>query len=220
MIKQLLLILIAATLAFSQSSIEIADASASGSPVTLKGNVSFANTQAAVTVTGHNNSNKGVLAYLVVIETSPLLNFRVEHDHYFKGEDIAATSDFSVCQGPAGEFPLDTDMAKQVADQTVKGQAKVLWVQLEDGSTWGDAAEGATISAQRVANRAFFVHLLTVQKESGDAAFVQELSAPQPAGSSVEGLAKVFKHLQQTDGTTALIDHINKRLAIGNARAF
>jgi len=220
--QQSLLILLATmtTLSFSQATrnIEVVDASAAGSPIALKGHISFDPTRALLSVTGHNRSRQGLLALLAEVNAKPFIFYREQHDHFFKEIEITAHSDFIIGGGPI-EFPFgNSSEARGVANETTHAEAKVLWVQFEDGSTWGDKQSEATVFAARAEIKEFLGHLMTVQKESGDDAFVRELSAPQPSGSAVEAMAAGFRQLQQFHGTAALVDHINKRLIIGNAR--
>jgi len=224
----LLLVVLAASMAFSQRVMPVADTSASGSPVALSGTLTFKPTEAILSVAGQNRSARGIMAILIQMDAPPLISFRSEHDHFFKAIEITPNSHFLVSGGaiqvPLGGNGLLNDKVvvnngETAALEVKRVEAKAVWVQFEDGSTWGDEKEGAAMRSERVEIKAFLTHLLTVQKQSGDDAFLQELSAKQPRGSTTESMAVAFQHLIKIDGTAAMIQHVKDRLAIGASRA-
>lgn len=219
-----------ATAALSQTRapIRVDDASAAGSPVALSGTLSFEPasnpTKAVLRVSGQNLTDRGIMAVLITIDALPLFNFREEHDHFFKQIEITPRSRFGISGGGPIEFPFGKEtingrQAPSPVGEIKKVEARAVWVQFEDGSTWGDESAGETMRAERVEMRNFFVHLLDVHRQSGERGLLQELASPHHPGSITESLAMSFQQLQQTHGTAALVDHINQRLALGASRS-
>jgi hypothetical protein len=59
-------------------------------------------------------------------------------------------------------------------------EAAVLFVQFEDGSTWGDDQAGKGMLAERPQKLAYLKRLVETYYESGDAAFAVLLDEPEP----------------------------------------
>jgi len=89
-------------------------------------------------------------------------------------------------------------------------EAAVLFVQFEDGSTWGDDRAGKGMLAERPQKLAYLKRL--VYYESGDAAFAALLDEPEPMSPEFT-VASCLKG--EADEKTSTIDLAKKRLAAG-----
>jgi hypothetical protein len=221
--KLTLLVVMLAALAFSQARepITVTDVSTADSPVALSGKLTLGPEKAMLDVTGQNLSDKGILALVATIEGPPDLSLRSVHDHFFKNMVIAPHSKVEVTGGfehPFGKERIGNGPWYTPVWDIKRVEAKTIWVQFEDGSTWGDEATGEEVRRERVEAKNFLTHVLEIYQQSGEAAFLKALSASQPRGSTSAVLAHSYRRQQQKQGTTAVVDHIRERLAIGNAR--
>jgi hypothetical protein len=91
-------------------------------------------------------------------------------------------------------------------------EAAVLFVQFEDGSTWGDDQAGKGMLAERPQKLAYLKRLVETYYESGDAAFAALLDEPEPMSPEFM-VASCLKG--EADEKTSTIDLAKKRLAAG-----
>jgi hypothetical protein len=177
----LTILLLAPALAFGQ---KFQDVTAKGSPVSLSVKVDSTDNQPYVVI--HNNSIKGVLALSAVVKTTDASGQVVpgftRQDYVFKSGVIASQGDRQIAP-LAFEPETKIDHAEGV----------VLFVQFEDGSTWGDLEAGKQIFAARPQRLAFLKHLVEVYYDGGETSFTAALNEPtlgRPE-SSVAGCLKV-----------------------------
>jgi hypothetical protein len=164
----ILAILLASTLAFGQ---KFQDVSAAGCPMSLS--VKKDSTESDVFVTARNNSNQGVLAVVVVTSTTDtrgrVLPGLSTMDYIFKFNLISPREDREV-------MPV---IAADHSSSVTQAEGAVLFVQFEDGSTWGDAQAAKDMLAARPQKLAFLRHLVETYYENGDAAFAALLNEPK-----------------------------------------
>src|SRR5713101_5854846 len=164
----LLAILLASALAVGQ---KFQDVSAAGCPMSLS--VKKDSTDSDVLVAARNNSNRGVLAVVVVASTTDtrgrVLPGLSTMDYVFKFDLIAPQEDRRVMPVIAAHHGASVKLA----------EGAVLFVQFEDGSTWGDAQVAKDMLAARPQKLAFLEHLVEVYDENGGAAFAALLNEPK-----------------------------------------
>ena len=94
-----------------------------------------------------NISGKGILAFFAIIEPTDSRGQSVPcHSHadfVFKESALAPQAERFACLADTSTGPNDPGAP------VVKAVGAVLWVQFEDGSTWGDAESGKKILALR-----------------------------------------------------------------------
>jgi hypothetical protein len=160
--------LLACGLAFGQN---LQDVSAKGSPVSLgvKHDYPDKGPYAAV----RNNSSKAILAMVAIVRTTD------EH-----GDVVPCTSHMitllkkGVLAPQEERFACLVDPADEGAKVTSVDGA-VLFVQFDDGTTWGDSAAGKELLAARPQKRAFLKTLVETYYESGEDAFAALLNKPK-----------------------------------------
>jgi hypothetical protein len=116
-----------------------------------------------------NTSGKGILAFFAIIEPSDSRGQSVpchsRADFVFKESVLAPQAERFAC-------PMDTSTGPNEPGATVvKGVGAVLWVQFEDGTTWGDAASGKQILSARSQKLAFLQRLVTEYYDRGETSF-------------------------------------------------
>src|SRR5438477_12085137 len=84
----------------------------------------------------------------------------------------------------------------------------VLFVQFDDGTTWGDPTAGKELLAARPQKLAFLKNLVDTYYESGEDTFTALLNEPEP-GTPEHMVAASLK----SDAKIATIDLAKKRLA-------
>ena len=164
----LLAILLASSLAFAQ---KFQDVTAKGAPVSLTVKHDLADVGPYVAI--RNLSNKGILAYVAETKTTGERGqtepCRSRADYAFKSSVLA----------PQEENPLPCPIELTDPMDPAKPGAKVtdvvsavLFVQFEDGTTWGDTTIGKqVILDDRPKRLAFLKHLAETYYESGQDAF-------------------------------------------------
>ena len=141
-------------------------------------------------MTGHNNANRMIVAYRVYFNVvrpdGQLIDMRHRHDHFFKDDSmLVATSpqpqlDFVPndidCQGwfsvgsGGGYTPPPVKPART--------HVKTVFVQFDDGSTWGDAEAVQEIMFQRPEALAYLQSLRAAYVSGGAKALTQALHQP------------------------------------------
>jgi hypothetical protein len=163
----LALLLLASSVVFGQ---KFQDVSAKGSPLSLKID-KIDSTDPDPYVIAHNNSGKGVLAIVA------LMNFK---DATGQGFPLTTQQDYAFKFGvlksheERGVAPVNIDSDIKVSE----GVGAVLFVQFEDGSTWGDTGAGKQLLDSRPKRLAFLKRLVELYYQSGQDAFDAALNDP------------------------------------------
>ena len=193
-----ILLLLAPALADAQ---KFHDLTAKGAPVSLA--IKHDRVDLGPYVAVHNESNKGILAYVAVTKTTDERGqtrpCRSKADYAFKSSVLRSQE----------ENPLPCPIEPETPGAKVTDVVcAVLFVQFEDGTTWGDRETGRqTVLVERPRKLAFLKHLVETYYEVGEDAFNAMLN-----DGSLEGpewlLAMMLK-----DADTPAIDLAKKQLA-------
>jgi hypothetical protein len=233
----ILTVLLSSALGFVQK-FEVTDLSATDTPVSFSGTAKISKTGTACVVTAHNNSTQSLLAVEITGEvTSPwgwMQSMGLTYESFFKEAGIPSGKEAACVGIPPGEDfdvvgPDFFDSMNQGAtyengvlvkpqppkkDLVCHAEFKVQFVQLEDGSTWGDYQIYKDVMARRAKNMAILSHLVDAYDTGGEAAFAAALDEPEPESRSMayllKGMAAYFK--------IPLIDLARKRLAAAQKR--
>jgi hypothetical protein len=148
-----LIILIILTAELAAQTVPVTDGSVPGSPISLKGTITFgASTVSDCSVTGHNNSNRIIVAYVLdlraVLPDGQPYGYTQRHDHFFKDEAMVNMS------SPHPNVDFDSSLDCGDAPFTVRtaqpqATIEVKFVQFDDASTWGDDAAVQNFMLQR-----------------------------------------------------------------------
>jgi|SRR5882762_470143 len=116
-----------------------------------------------------NTSTKGILAFFAIIEPTDSRGQSVpchsRADFIFKESPLAPRGERSAC-------PMDTPTGSNDPGATVvKAVGAVLWVQFEDGSTWGDPESGKQILSVRSRKLAYLQKLVAEYYDNGETSF-------------------------------------------------
>jgi hypothetical protein len=164
----LAILLLAPAFTFGQ---KFQDVTAKGSPLSLKID-KIDSTDPDSYVIAHNNSGKGVLAMVA------LMNFK---DATGQGFPLTTRQDYAFKIGALksheqrGVAPINLDSSIKITE----GVGAVLWVQFEDGTTWGDVGAGKQLLDSRPKRLAFLKRLVNLYYESGQDAFDAALNDPR-----------------------------------------
>src|SRR5438270_6502457 len=161
------ILLLACGLAFGQ---QFQDVSAKGSPASLGVKHDHADMGPYATV--RNNSSKNILAMVAVVRTTdeqgrnvPCMSYV---DYAFKVVVLSPQQELFAClMEPADEGTKVTSVV-----------GAVLFVQFDDGTTWGDPAAGKELLEGRPQKLAFLQNLVETYYESGEDAFAALLNEP------------------------------------------
>jgi len=163
-----LALLLVTSLAVAQKSadVKVQDVSAKGAPASV-----FVRDAPEIGLTAavRNTSGKGILAFFAIIEATDSRGQSVpchsRADFVFKESPLAPHAERLAC-------PLDIETGMNEPGATVvKVSAAVLWVQFEDGSTWGDAESGKQILSVRSQKLALLQRLVADYYDNGEASF-------------------------------------------------
>lgn len=209
--------------------LQISDDSPKGSPVSLRGTVTFDQkdpNDLACSVTGHNQSAKSIITYAVELDIKEptgepqILHF--EHDRFFKDLNISL---------PQTDFPILTDCVvgheRNIPRTPAPPEAhgKLLFVQYDDGSVWGDNETTSEVMRQRADTLAYLQSLKAAYSSGGPSALSQALLKDQPVRTSdhkvrimVHSKEQVLRHIRDTDGIQAVAKTIDDNLAMAEVR--
>ena len=194
----LVVVLLACGLAFGQ---KFQDVSAKDSPVSLGVKHDGKGPYAAV----RNNSNKAILAMVAEVRATDEKGNRVpcmsSMDYAFKAGVLSPQEERFACL---------MDAADEGA-KVISVEGAVLFVQFDDGTTWGDPAAGRELLAARPQKLAFLKNLVETYYEKGEAAFATLLKEPKLRSPefTVAGCLKADAEYEKI----ATIDLAKKRLA-------
>ena len=194
------ILLLAPAFTFGQ---KFQDVTAKGSPLSLKID-KIDSTDPDSYVIAHNNSAKGVLAIVA------FMNFK---DATGQGFPLTTRQDYAFKFGALksheqrGVAPVNLDSGLKITE----GIGAVIWVQFEDGTTWGDAGVGKQLLDSRPKRLAFLTRLVDLYYESGQGAFDAALNDPT-LGRSELSVAMCLKSDAEYEKMST-IDLAKKRFA-------
>ncbi len=208
------------------SVISIVDHSPSGSPLVVKGDVTAYDKpaeqlrySAKVRTSVTNASSKPIVLTVISLtgENVPGMNDKSSHDYYFP--EMFEPQSTEEQEWTFGPFVSRTEVkvdggSKWVDVEPERGAvqkvtATVLFVQFADGSTWGDRDEAKSALAVRRDSVKRLVHLSSVYRREGEAAFIDDLSKPTdlPAISTLQYLCN------HNDDKTKVVDRLIRMVA-------
>ena len=151
-----------------------------------------------------NQSSKGIIAFVAVIKSTDnrgqVLPCTGRADYIFKSGVLAPQEERFACL-----------MGSPDEGKVTSAVGAVLFVQFDDGTTWGDPTAGKELLAARPQKLAFLINLVETYYESGEEAFTTLLNEPKAmspermVAACLKGDAKYEK--------IATIDLAKKRLA-------
>jgi hypothetical protein len=160
--------LLVTSLIFAQNpaDVKFQDVSAKGAPASLS--VKY-NSDIGLYAAVRNTSGRGILAFFAIIEPTDSRGHTVpcqsRADFIFKDSILAPQAERFAC-------PMETSSDSNEPGATVvKAVGAVLWVQFEDGSTWGDAETGKQILSVRSRKLTFLQKLVAEYSDNGETSF-------------------------------------------------
>jgi hypothetical protein len=99
-----------------------------------------------------------------------------------------------------------------------QANAKLLFVQYEDGSVWGDDKIRVELMTQRAAVIDFLNWLKTAYSTGGRDGLTEALSKDQKPGTMVSSKLAGLRMIRDSQGVGAVADAINKNLATAELR--
>jgi hypothetical protein len=216
----LLTFLLASALAFGQK-FDVSDLSASDSPISFTGTTKTLKTGTACVVTAHNNSSQSLLAMRLTGDAATRYQWdqpvAFTYDGFFKESGITPGLDFDVVDEGSYSVVESTYVNGSPVEPppphfACHAKVKVLFIQFEDGSTWGDYETKKDVMASRTKNMATFIRLVEAYDTGGQTAFDAALNAPELKGMAyrLKDEAEYYK--------TPMIELARRRLAAGQKR--
>jgi hypothetical protein len=196
----LTILLLACGLAFGQ---QFQDVSAKGSPASLGVKHDSEDMGRPYEVV-RNHSSKAILAMVAIVRATDdqggVIPCTSSMDYAFKTDALTPQEERFACL-----------MGSPDEGKVTSAVGAVLFVQFDDGTTWGDPTAGKELLAARPQKLAFLKNLVETYYESGEDAFTTLLNEPKPmspehmVAACLKGDAKYEK--------IATIDLAKKRLA-------
>lgn len=216
----LLTVLLVSALGFGQS-FDVSDLSASGSPISFTGTTKILKTGTACVVTAHNDSSQSLLAVRITADAATRYQWdqpvTFRYDGFFKESGMPPGLDFDVVDESAysivdRSYVNGSRVKPPSPNFACHAKVKVLFVQFEDGSTWGDDETKKDVTARRANNMATLTYLVEAYDSGGQTAFDAALSAP-----ALQEIAFVMKSEAEYYRTT-IVEIARRRLAAGQTR--
>ena len=153
-------------LAQNPADMKFQDASPRGAPASLS--VKY-DPEIGLYAAVRNESGEAILAFFAIIKSTDSRGQSVpchsRADLVFKDSVLAPQAEQFAC-------PMDISMGlNKHSPSIVKAAGAVLWVQFENGSTWGDPATGKQILSLRPKKLAYLQKLVAEYDDHGETAF-------------------------------------------------
>ena len=210
---KIILTAVVLTASLAAQTVPIADGSRVGSPISLRGTITFGSrTVSDCTVTGHNNSTRMIVAYVLdlraILPDGQLALYKESHDHFFKDEAMLKMA------SPQPELDFNTYLEcsdTQFTAPTTQPQATIeaKFVQFDDGSTWGDDAVVQNVMLQRRESLEYINLLKATYAKGGDSALDAALhQQPAHQRGNMEAVSKrlILLNLNDTQAAARMID--------------
>ena len=216
----LLTVLLASALTFAQK-FDVSDLSASDSPISFTGITKTLKTGTACVVTAHNNSTQSLLAVRATIDVATRYAWdqpvMFQYDGFFKESGITPGLDFDVVDegmysGEERAYVNGVLVEPPAPNFACHAKVKVLFIQFEDGPTWGDYEAEKDVMERRAKNVAILTHLVEAYDTGGQNALDAVLEMPELKKTAYR-MKYEAKYLK-----TTLIELARKRLAAGQKR--
>ena len=219
--------LLTCSLLFGQT-IPVYDDSSAGSPVSITGTVtlffgftSFLSPDSSTvdcSITGHNHASKSIIMSVVELKlTQPsgvLGESTFQRDVFFKPLTISLpNSDFTMwdpAMGTAFDVPG--------TPTTPEAHAKVIFLQFEDGSMWGDANAAARLIEKRPAVLAFLESLKSSYSTDGPDGLEKALARDPKPGTRSWGELAYLRMIRDQAGINAVAETVDQQLATAERR--
>jgi hypothetical protein len=209
--------------------VPVVDRSDTGSPISVAGNISLLETvrgseilsSRGENVTARNIGNKPILTVVASLdEVGPHSGGNqtiVEIDRFFVPDILMPGEDFVLANKPVGVgHTVECCTNPLQAGRDPRAELRTLYVQFNDGSTFGDPKAGREV----LARRAKAVHALHqvgyAYQEHGNTGFLDALRQEQSA-KEPDGLCMKIYQEQRTHGTQAGIGMMQQILSVVSA---
>ena len=209
--------------------VRISDDTPNRSPVSITGTWTFDPknpNNMACSITGHNQYNRSIITYFAHLKyvkpNGEWNEVRIQREHFFKQDDLAgSSSDFPLtlpCDelGGGDEFPPVI-----YAPAPPEVRVKTVFVQFDDGSSWGDSQVAADLMRERMETLAYLRALKAAYATGGSEALVETLQQNQPTRTAdnrikwhlVFETEATLRYLLAEFGLQAVQDRIEDSLA-------
>ena len=209
--------------------VPISDDSLEGSPVLLKGTVTFGTAPEGVTcsMSGRNQSANPIITTAVELKvTAPSGQpgeFMFDEDHFFSESSVTPSQgNFPVVSNIASDCRMVREIGLERIPTPPEAHAKVLFVQNLDGSVWADGKRGSDIGNDLMKERAdvliFLKSLKDAYSTKGLSGLQQALAVDQKPGTMVSNKQSGLRMVSDTAGMQGVADTIDKNLATAESR--
>jgi hypothetical protein len=219
-----LLLLCVALPSFAQTvvTVPVTDLSAPGSPLQISGNVSFTDqllgnsvvSSSNYKLTARNVSGRGIVFVLVRFEASGGRGGGMLHsfqwENFFSNEVIAPEKTFVLARS-VGEHQTSCCVNPLEPAASPKAEVNVMYSEFDDGSTYGDRSEAATVFATR---SMVIEGLRQLDALKGDEDFVR-LLGQNLTSADADDFLEILRSIQKRDGIQAVRAKVRRDL--GNA---
>jgi len=213
-------------------SVPVTDSTGSNSPLAIRGDVSFhvqvssdnVKTERTVNVSLTNISSKPIIAYQVAIDAKPDqgagVHFLEQVDHFFRPTLSFLPGTQQFIKAPSR---ILQSAPRKEGSQTVdsKAVAKVLFVEFEDGSTFGRSNWGKSLSAARKVTVDRIQEILNTVQATGPGALEAALAAEVARQDNPAETRALMNHLKDTlkaSGPDAAVSALNDSLNTAEER--
>jgi len=154
----------------------------------------------------------------------------LEHEYFFREDHVTgAGAKFEIASGHLDMPVLYSEYAITPAGEKIPvkyppphpPEVKLVFVQFEDGSSWGDEKAGQDMIAERPTVMAYLKKLLSANGESGEVGIASVLNWEPPEtkkGGSLRALRHVLQQTKDQAGTPFLVDLAKQKIIAAEAR--
>lgn len=174
----------------------------------------------------HFNVNKSVIVKNVSSKMAICIWVRVrtdtteiisKHEHFFKDHGIATGDTIEIAIPELATVSTSNTSLGLTTTVNTPGSpntsAELLFVQFEDGTTWGDDKSAASVRAERADMEGYLKRVLAAYQEGGEDAMTTAMNENiNIATDSVQALHAILVQSYKAGGVSAALDQVNHRL--------
>lgn len=200
--------------------VTILDDSPPNSPVSITGTITFRDSlNVTCSIIGHNHSSKSIILSAVDLTfTKPSgepAELKFQRDHFFKPQTISLPeSDWLI----SSDCQTGTELDVPRKPATPEAHAKLVFLQYEDGSVWGNAKAGAQMMTERREVLAFLKSLKQAYSAEGPDGLARAVAKDQKPGTMLWSKLTALRMLRDYSGISAVAETIDQNLKTAELR--
>ena len=163
-----------------------------------------------------NVSSKTAICIWVRVKTDTT-EIISKHEHFFKDHGIPSGDTIEIAIPELATVSTSNTSLGLTTTVNTPGSpntsAELLFVQFEDGTTWGDNKSAASVRAERADMEIYLKRVSAAYQDGGEDAMMKAMNEnTSTAKDSVQALHAILVQSYKAGGVSAALDQVNHRL--------